>query len=118
MSEHDPDVNNPPEERISRRRMLGLLGLAATAVYMTPTLVSLDEAQAGSWGSGGYGRRHRRRLHRRRRRYYRRQHARAIRRAHRRHRRYLYRHHYRPYYYDPYYHPYHYGNGVYLEFRF
>ncbi|MEO3999957.1 hypothetical protein [Mesorhizobium sp. CAU 1732] len=35
-----------------RRRLLGMLGLAATAAYITPTLLSMDKAHA-SGGSGG-----------------------------------------------------------------
>jgi hypothetical protein len=38
-----------------RRRLLGMLGLAATAAYITPTLLSMDKAHASGGSGGGSG---------------------------------------------------------------
>lgn len=38
-----------------RRRMLALLGLAATTAYAAPTLLTIGEARASAGGSGGGG---------------------------------------------------------------
>ena len=45
------------EASTDRRRMLTLLGLAATAAYVAPTLLSMDQAHAsgGSGRGGGSG---------------------------------------------------------------
>jgi hypothetical protein len=55
---------------VSRRRALSLLGLAAATAYVTPTVLSVNQARASdgsSVGSGSGRRRVRRRIKRRRR---------------------------------------------------
>ena len=51
----DPASEAAEEVSTDRRRVLGLLGLAATTAYVAPTLLSVNKAHA-SGGSGGGGR--------------------------------------------------------------
>lgn len=51
-------VGDAPDQKpnpVDRRRMLRILGLAATTVYVAPTLLSVNEARASGSGSGGGG---------------------------------------------------------------
>lgn len=52
MSDTDKNPVEHEKPDHTRRRLLGLLGLAATAAYVAPTMLSLDEA-AASTPSGG-----------------------------------------------------------------
>jgi hypothetical protein len=48
-------LENTKAAPVDRRRMLAVLGLAATTAYVAPTLLSVSQARAseGSGGSGG-----------------------------------------------------------------
>lgn len=52
-----------PEKTLSRRAMLGRLGLAAAAVYTAPVLLNLSEAKASSFSRRGGSRSFSRRRH-------------------------------------------------------
>jgi hypothetical protein len=46
-----PEIDNEGNERVSRRKVLAKLGLAAGVTYMAPVMLSLSQAHA-SGGSG------------------------------------------------------------------
>lgn len=48
------------EKKLSRRAMLGRLGLAAAAVYTAPVLLNLSEAKASSFSGRSFSGRRRR----------------------------------------------------------
>lgn len=48
-------VDDGAETVTSRRRLLALMGLAATTAYVAPTLLSMDQAHASGGSGGGRG---------------------------------------------------------------
>ena len=57
----DPKTEVAGEPKVSRRRLLMRLGLAATAAYAAPAMLQIGEAKASSFSGRSSGRRGRRR---------------------------------------------------------